>query len=134
MAFFIPKELEKYTDAFNPKCFVYFISDGEHTKIGVAKNMEKRLSSLQVGNPKKLKIVSFVPCCSEHIARKIEKYLHESLSGCRMVGEWFNLPASAFLHKFLYFVVDYEDWERRYANVECRRNYKAKYCYGKYTL
>ena len=43
MAFFIPKELEKHTDAFNPKCFVYFISDGEHTKIGVAKNMKKKI-------------------------------------------------------------------------------------------
>lgn len=134
MAFSFPDELKKLTDYYSPKCFVYFISDGEYTKIGIAKNMTKRLSALQIGNPKKLKIISFVPCSSEFGARKIETFMHERLNCCRTIGEWFKLPGSAFINKYLNFVVDYNDWEMRFTNAECRRNYKAKYCYGKYPL
>ena len=130
MMFCMPEELKKYIDYFSPKCFVYFISDGEYTKIGIAKNMENRLLSLQVGNPKKLNIISFIPCSSEFYARKIEKYLHEQLNCCRVMGEWFKLPGIAFSNNYLKFTVDYKDWEKRCKNAECRRNYKAKYCYG----
>ena len=50
--FTIPNELKMYLDYMCPHCFVYFISDGEHTKIGIAKNINRRLEALQVGNPK----------------------------------------------------------------------------------
>ena len=125
--FTLPNEFERYLDYLTPHCFVYFISDGEYTKIGVAQNMNKRLSCLQVGNPKKLKIVSFIPCSTEYIARKIEKYMHESLSCCRTIGEWFKLPGSDFLFENLPFVVNFDDWERRFTSNECRRDYKRKY-------
>ena len=125
--FTLPCELKKYLDVFAPHCFVYFISDGEYTKIGIAKNMNKRLSSLQVGNPKKLRIVSFVPCDTENSARKIEKHLHERLGACRVEGEWFKLPAWCFAANKMDFVVDYEDWRLVQYEIGRRSKYKTKH-------
>lgn len=107
--------------------FCIFISDGEHTKIGIAKNINKRLNALQVGNPKKLRIISFVPCVTETSARKIEKFLHKSFDCCRLEGEWFKLPAFAFTRAHLDFVVDYDDWRLAQYEIECRKHYKRKY-------
>lgn len=125
--FTIPNELKMYLDYMCPHCFVYFISDGEHTKIGIAKNLNRRLEALQVGNPKKLKIVSFVPCVTEASARKIEKYLHKSFDCCRLEGEWFKLPACAFSRSSLDFVVDYDDWRLCQYEIERRKYYKRKH-------
>lgn len=125
--FTLPCELKKYLDVFAPHCFVYFISDGENTKIGIAKDMNKRLNSLQVGNPKKLKIVSFIPCVTENSARKIEKFLHNSFQCCRLEGEWFKLPASCFSSNYLDFVVDYEDWRLARYEIGRRSKYKSKH-------
>lgn len=125
--FTLPNHLKKYLDYICPHCFVYFISDGENTKIGIAKNLIKRLEALQVGNPKKLKIVSFAPCATENSAREIEKYLHKSLDCCRLEGEWFKLPASVFTRLFLDFVVDYDDWRICQYETERRKQYKRKY-------
>jgi hypothetical protein len=50
----------------------YVISDGEYLKVGRAKDLAVRLSSLQGGNPRRLRIYSFV-------SRDIERDVHQAL-------------------------------------------------------
>jgi hypothetical protein len=70
---------------------LYLISDGEKLKIGVSKNPQKRLTQLQTGHPKKLKIIKIYDVPNYH-----EKRLHRQLWMFRERhnGEWFtvNIP------------------------------------------
>ena len=63
---------------------VYFITDGDCTKIGVAKNPNKRLAQLQTGNPNKLVIAKVIQGGYHE-----ERALHEALKDRRLEGEWF---------------------------------------------
>lgn len=65
--------------------FVYFISDGEHVKIGLSRQPRKRLSSLQTGHPKRLNIVGLMPGGAED-----EFQLHGRFRDHRVKGEWFR--------------------------------------------
>lgn len=66
---------------------IYFITDGEYTKIGVADNPEKRLMELQTGNGRRLKLLLSVDGSYEEEGR-----LHSVLGKHRQVGEWFEIP------------------------------------------
>ena len=71
--------------------FLYVIGTTENKqKIGFTNDLNKRLKTLQTGNPDKLIIHHFeeVP---NHRARIMEKRLHRDLSHKRLKGEWFNL-------------------------------------------
>ena len=68
--------------------YVYLISDGTYTKIGITNNLTKRLKVLQTGNPHKLTYIDYVPCDD---ASRVEKELHNLYALKHMVGEWFNL-------------------------------------------
>jgi predicted GIY-YIG superfamily endonuclease len=72
------------------KKYVYLISDANSYiyKIGISKNPEKRLKSLQTGNDKNLKIIHKVLC--EH-SNKVETALHNQYSFLKVNGEWFEL-------------------------------------------
>lgn len=84
--------ISKHIDPFNPKSFVYFITDGVFTKIGKADDVEKRLGSLQTGNPRPLTVQFVIPCCSSLASSQIEKFLHGVYASRRQTGEWFVLP------------------------------------------
>lgn len=79
--------------------FVYAIAemgkDGilpSAVKFGITTGtIDKRLSSLQTGNPNKLVVLSILIFSSEEIARMCEKLIHYNLSSHRMEGEWFSL-------------------------------------------
>lgn len=76
------------------KCFVYVITDGRAVKIGVSSDVAARVSGLQSGNPKKLKIMSAVECRSRQIATEVEAGTHfwfDQFEGCGLVGEWFKV-------------------------------------------
>lgn len=59
-------------------------------KIGVTKDvdsLERRIKSLQTGNPHRINIAYY----DERTAsRQAEKYLHQVLDEYRVVGEWFT--------------------------------------------
>lgn len=76
------------------KSNVYFISDGEFVKIGVAQDYEKRLNVLQIGNARELKVLGILPCENNNIAYKVESCLHMYFYKYRKTGEWFDI-----LHK-----------------------------------
>ena len=69
---------------------VYVIkSDGGYTKIGISVNPEKRVSSLQTGNPNDLVLLA----ASEFTkAKQKEQELHRRYEQQRQNGEWFDLP------------------------------------------
>lgn len=74
---------------------VYFVrqADDNIFKIGITSGtMKKRLTGLQVGNPKKLRVYGELKTSESH--RKIESFLHSKLKELRLEGEWFNLDSS----------------------------------------
>ena len=76
---------------------VYFIQMGGFgpIKIGYASNVDKRLSSLQTGNPEKLRIIKTIPASS----KQDESSFHKMFSHLRISGEWFEF--SKELKEFL---------------------------------
>lgn len=71
--------------------FVYFITDGEFIKIGISNNIQKRINSIQTGNPKRLELLRSIECTFESHAINLEKLLHRALSEHRVKGEWFAI-------------------------------------------
>jgi len=73
--------------------YVYFIQSGTERKapikIGVAKNIERRLNALQTANPEKLTVIASIKCSNRLEAYNIESYLHRQLSNRKIRGEWF---------------------------------------------
>jgi hypothetical protein len=71
-------------------------------KIGIAKDVDKRLSGIQTGHPHRL----FVICAYRFeagVAPKVERYCHDELSKHRCNGEWFDIHhegAIAVLERF----------------------------------
>ena len=67
---------------------LYFIQEGLNgsIKIGLAKNPNDRLASLQTGNSKKLRILWFC----EPKSRSVERDLHRIFNSYRLSGEWFE--------------------------------------------
>jgi hypothetical protein len=70
------------------KNWIYVIkNDSGNFKIGMSKDPDNRLKSLQCGNPEKLNIVWK---CYTFNAMKIEKKTHERFLKYRLNGEWFD--------------------------------------------
>lgn len=65
---------------------VYFISDGEFIKIGIATNIKSRLCKLQTGNARPLKVVKLIEGY-----RKTERIFHNLFKYERLEGEWFDI-------------------------------------------
>jgi len=80
------------------KTYIYFIVTQvsknhnwlNRIKIGMAKNVDKRLKSLQTGNPFTLKVWHAYPVETED-ARFLEKDLHSKFRYSRTSGEWFKM-------------------------------------------
>lgn len=72
--------------------FVYFIFniDSQAIKIGMAKNVEKRLKSLQTSSPIILELLHTIQLDSVENAQKLESVLHQKFAHLRMNGEWFK--------------------------------------------
>lgn len=73
------------------KTCVYFVFDGEYTKIGYTINMKNRMRSLQGANPRPLKFlfaILFQKACE---ARQCEGFFHHMFSNKQICGEWFDI-------------------------------------------
>ena len=75
-----------------PPCYIYFILnyDSQAVKIGIAKNVKRRLASLQTSSPSELKLLGTMKTKSVNDAKKIEKSLHTRFDENRIRGEWFK--------------------------------------------
>ena len=74
---------------------VYFVTlDAEGlptypVKIGVANNIDKRISDLQTGCPWPLRLIAKLNCKSRKAAYSLERQFHRNYSHKRIQGEWF---------------------------------------------
>jgi hypothetical protein len=76
----------------NVPCYVYFITDGTNAvKIGVAKDIQKRLVQIQVDNPRQLHVLYQIECVSERHAFDVENELHKTYGEYHLQGEWFSI-------------------------------------------
>lgn len=67
---------------------IYFLQAGYHIKIGYTSNtatLARRIASLQIGQPHKLRILRTLPT-----ERWTEFWLHEYFAASRLNGEWFH--------------------------------------------
>ncbi|WP_454627010.1 GIY-YIG nuclease family protein [Bradyrhizobium cenepequi] len=71
--------------------YVYFITDGDAIKIGFARNVEKRLRSLQTSHHVPLRLLGAVVAQPED-----EKEMHARLAHRRILGEWFEVHGDVF--------------------------------------
>lgn len=77
--------------------FVYFVERADGCiKIGVTRNMERRLNELRTGSNKELKVVAKFPFSSKLQAYEMEKQLHKRFAKFRQEGEWFNKGLFAY--------------------------------------
>ena len=67
---------------------VYLLKTDEYYKIGIANNVNRRISQLQTGNSRVIKLVD---CYESLYASKIEGTLHNKFAYARKEGEWFDL-------------------------------------------
>lgn len=77
------------------ECYVYVIYEIDEPnvcKIGVATNLATRLSAMQTGTWRILKIAHAVRLPSRSSAHAIERQVHQALSALHCRGEWFRVP------------------------------------------
>lgn len=72
--------------------YVYFVRAGNRgaIKIGVAKDIKKRVDELQVGNAFRLNVIASIPCDCREQAFDLEKKIHRFFRRQRIRGEWFQ--------------------------------------------
>lgn len=77
---------------------VYFITDGDYIKIGVAASLPNRIKQLQTGNPRKLKAIYVIAAKSQRDALKMEADFHNYFRNKQCIGEWFSLSKDEIQH------------------------------------
>ena len=75
--------------------YIYFIqqyNDESCVKIGMTKDLSRRIKDLQTGNPSKLTYYKYFKISEcEKICKKLEKFLHTKCHKQCIRGEWFFL-------------------------------------------
>lgn len=76
--------------------FIYFIlnEDSQAIKIGLAKDLTKRLKALQTSSPAVLKLMKALQVNGAKEARDLEQSLHRKFADIRLTGEWFRAEAA----------------------------------------
>jgi hypothetical protein len=72
--------------------FVYFIlNQGSNAiKIGRARNVDRRMKSLQTSSPAKLELIKSISVQGKYEAQDLELSLHKQFDDLRITGEWFR--------------------------------------------
>jgi predicted GIY-YIG superfamily endonuclease len=72
--------------------YIYLLKSEEngYYKIGKSVNPDKRVKTLQTGNPEKISLISKVEI-SNKFCYRVESALHSQYSYVKKNGEWFNL-------------------------------------------
>ena len=70
--------------------YVLQCEPGTPIKVGIARDVQSRIASLQTGNPNRLYLMFVAPG-----DQQLERALHHKLRDCRGLGEWFLGPEIA---------------------------------------
>lgn len=70
---------------------IYAISDGWAVKIGHAKpaRLGKRVKELQIGNPRRIRLIAACVCDGEVYDAALESLLHKKIADGHIRGEWY---------------------------------------------
>jgi len=68
--------------------YLYFLTDGDYVKIGVSKNVNKRISELNTSSAKEIKLIAKYCLPNPY---SVEAILHQLLKRYRVNGEWFDI-------------------------------------------
>lgn len=87
--------------------FIYVIGPREGPqKIGLSKDVNKRLQTLQTGFPSTLFVHHKEPIVAKQV-RLVEKKIHTELNYKRVRGEWFNLTPEEATDYIRFFAIRY---------------------------
>jgi hypothetical protein len=89
--------------------FIYAIGSETNQKIGFSSNVQQRLSTLQTGNPEKLRIHHTIEVVDGDRARLVEKMLHKAYSHKRVKGEWFDMSPKEATHALIFAEISWVD-------------------------
>lgn len=70
---------------------VYFVTDGDCIKIGMAHHVMNRLRALRTTTYRDLKVLFVIHCEGKHDALNAEKFLHNLFKEQRVAREWFDI-------------------------------------------
>lgn len=73
---------------------IYFIATSSAVKIGVAKDVKKRMADLQCSNSEALTVLGSFPVEHGTDPFKVEKALHSKFKAFHLRGEWFKRVSS----------------------------------------
>jgi len=111
----------KYTKQF--VTYIYFITDGEFVKIGIANNPIERLLTLQIGNARELKPLFTIPIYKRlsyfrdnYVANDLELFLHKGFGDNHIRGEWFDI-----LHR-----INIDEWRQTFGCEMSHPRYAKK--------
>ncbi len=85
-------------------------TNGDLQKIGVSGDPEKRLKSLQTGNPEPL-VIHYVFEVSDDKVFQFEKHIHKQLNHKRIQNEWFRMSKEEVINMMLFFEMTKESIE-----------------------
>ena len=92
-----------------PMRYIYVIgTDQPPYKVGIAKNPEQRLKTLQTGHPQPLRIIHKIPTDASR-TRLLEAVMHRNMRQHRQTGEWFDMPLDKLLNEVQFAIIRYED-------------------------
>lgn len=79
------------------KGFVYLLCDGDKFKIGMTcqKDIHKRISELQTGNPNEIFLSSYYKTDYPY---RIEQMMHLKFKSSNVMNEWFELTSDQVVH------------------------------------
>lgn len=75
--------------------YVYVIRAGEFIKVGIARNLAKRIDQMQTGCPYEIEVLRAWPCSDPYA---YERKLHHMLRAYRYRGEWFKVSNEGVEH------------------------------------
>lgn len=89
--------------------YIYIIgSDNPPYKIGISKDPQQRLKSIQTGHPHQLQILELRETDSKK-TKLLESVIHKHLNRYRMKGEWFDIPLKEAILHVDFALIRYED-------------------------
>lgn len=96
-------------DAPHERAFIYVIASGPYMKIGITRDLKKRIKGVECHNPHEVRLICYrrVPA---HYARRAEMQIHAELAAHQHRGEWFTADLETIMASVKRAVYDANRW------------------------
>lgn len=100
--------------------YIYIIgSDNPPYKVGISKDPQKRLKTLQTGHPQKLRI-HLLKETDATKTKLLESAIHYNMKFYRTNGEWFDLPLEKVVNEVEFALIRYQDDPNLHVRIKNR--------------